>query len=149
MAKWAWNNRFSNPEAYREAYRKEYCRALRRKQRTSWRDFCGSVVGMKPTARLHKILAKDESYQIGGSKLPSGDFMASDQEVAHDLLDTNFPGCQLIMENTARAIPEKTPTEENWLVLSKTVDSDKIIWAIEAILNPSNLREKMVSSQRS
>jgi hypothetical protein len=41
------------------------------------------VEGIKPTARLHKILAKDESYQIGGLRLPSGDFTASDQEVAH------------------------------------------------------------------
>jgi hypothetical protein len=82
---------------------------------------------MKPTARLHKILAKDESYQIGGLRLPSDDFTASDQEeeVAH------FPGCQPIMENTARTIPVRTPTEEDWLVASKAVDSDKIKWAIE------------------
>jgi hypothetical protein len=41
----------SNPEAYRKAL-KEYDRALRRIQRSSWRDFCSSVEGMKPTARL-------------------------------------------------------------------------------------------------
>jgi hypothetical protein len=45
---------------------------------------------MKPTARLHKLLAKDESYQIGGLRLPSGDFTASDQEVVDHLLETQF-----------------------------------------------------------
>jgi hypothetical protein len=72
---------------------------------------------MKPTARLHKILAKDESYQIGGLRLLSGDFTASDQE--H--IETYFPGCHLIMENTARAIPVRKLTEEDWLVASEAV----------------------------
>jgi hypothetical protein len=66
------------------------------------------VKDRKPTARLYKILAKDESYQIGGLRLPSGDFTASDQEVADNFLETHFPGCQPIMENTARAIPVRT-----------------------------------------
>jgi hypothetical protein len=64
VARRAWNNRFSNPEAYHKAL-KEYDRAFKWKQRTSWREFCSSVEGMKPIARLHKILAKD-----GGLRLP-------------------------------------------------------------------------------
>jgi hypothetical protein len=126
VARRAWNNRSSNPESYRKAP-KEYDRALR--QRSSSRDFCSSVEGMKPTARL---LAKDESYQIGGLRLPSGDFTAYDQEVADHLLVTHFPGCRIIMENTTRAIPVRTPTEEDWLVSSEAVDSDKIRWAIQS-----------------
>jgi hypothetical protein len=55
----------------------EYDRALRRKQRSSWRDFSSSVEGMKPTARLYKILAKDERYQNGGLRHLSGDLTAS------------------------------------------------------------------------
>jgi hypothetical protein len=38
--------------------------------------------------------------------------------VADHLLETHFPGCQPIMENTARAIPVRTPTEADWLVAS-------------------------------
>jgi hypothetical protein len=87
---------------------KDYDRALRRKQRSLWRDFWTSVEGMKPTARLHKIHAK--SCQICGLRLPSGDFTVSNQEVADHLLETHFPGCQPIMKNTARAIPVRTTT---------------------------------------
>jgi hypothetical protein len=92
----AWNNCSLNPEAYPEAL-KEYDRALRRKVRSSWRDFCSNVKDMKPTARLHKILA---SYQFGGLRLSSGDFTAFDQEVADYLLETHFPGCQPIIEHS-------------------------------------------------
>jgi hypothetical protein len=35
------------------------------------------------------------------------------------------------VENTARAIPVRTPTEKDWLVVSEAVDSDNIRWAIE------------------
>jgi hypothetical protein len=87
--------------------------------------------GMQPNARLQKILAKDESYQIGGCRLALGDFTASDQEVVDHLLEIHFPGFQPIMENTARDMPVRTPTEEDWLVASEAVDSDKIRWAIE------------------
>jgi hypothetical protein len=107
------NNRSSNPEAYRKVL-KEFDRALRRKQSSSWRDFCSNVEGIKPTARLHKILAKDKNYQIGGLRLLSDDFTASVQEVAEHLLETRFPGGQSIMENTARAIPVRTLTEKDW-----------------------------------
>jgi hypothetical protein len=36
------------------------------------------------------------------------------------------------MENTARAIPVRTPTEKEWVVALEAVDSDKIRWAIES-----------------
>jgi hypothetical protein len=80
------------------------------------------VEGIKPNARLHKI----HKLQIGGLRLLSGDFTASDQEFADHLLETQFPCCQPIMENTAHAIPDRTPTEKDWLVASEAVDFDKI-----------------------
>jgi hypothetical protein len=86
------------------------------------------VKGMKPTARLHKIRA---SYQFGGLRLFSGDFTASDQEVADYLLETHFPGCQPIMEN---AEPVRRPTEEEWLWT--TTKSDGLL----RVLVPSSVR---------
>jgi hypothetical protein len=90
VARRAWNNRSSNPKAYRKAL-KEYDRDGNSVLRG---ETFGVEEGMKPTAKLHKILVKDRSYQIGGLWLPSGDFTAFDQEVAHHLLETHFPGCQ-------------------------------------------------------
>jgi hypothetical protein len=57
MPRWVYNNRSSNPEAYHKAL-KEYDRALTRKQRSSWRDFCSCVKGMKPTARQRMTATK-------------------------------------------------------------------------------------------
>jgi hypothetical protein len=81
--------------------------------RTILKSMLGDEKGMKPTNRLHKILAKNESYQIGRLRLPSGDFTASDQEVVDHLLEIHFPGCQPIMENLAHAIPVRTSTEKD------------------------------------
>jgi hypothetical protein len=89
-----------------------------------------------------------QSYQIGGLKLPSCDFTATYQEVVVHLLETHFPFCQPIIENTVRAIPVRKPTDEDWLVASETVDSDKIRWAIEGF-GSFKSAGKMVSSQHS
>jgi hypothetical protein len=84
-------------------------------------------------------MTKDESYHYGVLWLSSGDFTASDQEVADHLLEKHFPGCQPII--TTCAIPVRTPTEEDWLVASEAVDSDKICgggWFIPSTLEKWN-----------
>jgi hypothetical protein len=50
-----------------------------------------------PFGRLHRVLSKDISYQVGAFRLPSGDFTSSDVEAAQHLLMTHFPGCQQII----------------------------------------------------
>jgi hypothetical protein len=54
-ARKAWNHRLTKPEAYKNAI-KEYTIALRSKKRSSWKDFCGEVDGIQPSAILHRIL---------------------------------------------------------------------------------------------
>jgi hypothetical protein len=63
-ARKAWNHRLTDPDAYKNAI-KEYTKALRSKKRSSWRDFCGEVDGIKPSARLHRVLSKDADYKMG------------------------------------------------------------------------------------
>jgi hypothetical protein len=58
-----WNGRQSNPDAYQLAV-KAYDKALRMDKRKSWRTFCGEVDGIIPSARLHRVLSKDVSYQV-------------------------------------------------------------------------------------
>jgi hypothetical protein len=62
-ARKAWNHRLTDPDAYKNAI-KEYTKALRSKKRSSWKDFCGEVDGIQPSARLHRILSKDDDYKI-------------------------------------------------------------------------------------
>jgi hypothetical protein len=44
-----------------------YHLAVKTAKRTSWRTFCGEVDGIIPSYRLHRVLSKDVSYQMGGT----------------------------------------------------------------------------------
>jgi hypothetical protein len=65
-------------------------------KKTSKRTFCGEVDGIIPSARLHRVLSKDVSYQVGVVRLRLVDFTSSDAETAKYLLMTHFLGCQPI-----------------------------------------------------
>jgi hypothetical protein len=69
-ARKAWNYRLTDPDAYKNAI-KEYAKTLRKKKRSSWKDFYGEVDGIQPSARLHRILSKDDDYKMGAFELPS------------------------------------------------------------------------------
>jgi ribonuclease HI len=129
-ARKAWNHRNRDPEGYKIATR-EYSKSLRKAERVSFKKFSSEVDGVKPTARLQKILSKDNSYQIGNFRLPSGEFTRSDQEVAAHLLETHFPGCEPISENFV-STPDAVvpPSEEDWLEASRIISEDKIRWSI-------------------
>ena len=109
-ARKAWNDRVRDLEAYKTAM-SEYSKSLRKAERASFKKFSSEVDGVKPAARLQKILSKDNSYQIGNFRLPSGEFTKSDQEVADHLLETHFPGCEPALdENPSSLEPIEPPT---------------------------------------
>jgi hypothetical protein len=110
------NHRLTDPDAYKNAI-KEYTKALRSKKRSSWKDFCGEVDGIQPSARPHRILSEDDDYKMGAFRFPSGAFTSTDQEVAEHLLDTYFPGCQPISRPQSQSQPI-TPSTEALLIAS-------------------------------
>jgi hypothetical protein len=116
------------------AYRIAVCEcstAFRRANRASYKMFTSEVDGVKPTARLQKIIPKDNSYHIGNFRLPSGEFTKADQEVADHLLETHFPGCKSSSDEVS--VPLESvypPTEANWLEASKIISEDKTRWGI-------------------
>jgi hypothetical protein len=75
-AKKAWNHRNRDTEDYKIATR-EYSKSLRKAEKVSFKKICSGEDGVQPTARLQKILSKDNSYQIGNFRLPSGEFTKS------------------------------------------------------------------------
>jgi hypothetical protein len=88
---------------------KPMTKVLRGANRASWKTFCGEVDGIIPFARLHRVLSKDVSNQMGALRLPSGYFTSLDGEAAKHLLMTHFPGRQPIEEH------HRTGTLLRWL----------------------------------
>jgi hypothetical protein len=143
VARRACNHRAADLEAYRTAVR-EYDRALSREERSSYKHMTSTVEGIQPAARLHKILSKDETYQMGNLRLPSGNSTTTDQEVAAHLLETHFPG-SLPFSSDKDLEPESgPPSNEDWTEAAKIVTEDKVKWAVEVwkVLVPSRQREK-------
>jgi hypothetical protein len=105
----AWNHGLTDPEAYKSS-----------KKRSSWKNLCGEVDGIQPSARLHRILSKDDDYKMGAFRLPSGALTCTDQEVAEHLLETHFPGCQPILGPHSQSQPI-TPSTEDWLIVSSAI----------------------------
>jgi hypothetical protein len=92
------NYRYRDPEGYK-IETPEYSKYLRKAERVSFKKFSSEVDRFYATARLQKILLKDNSYRIGNFRLPSGEFTKSDKEVAAYLLETQFPGCEPISDD--------------------------------------------------
>jgi hypothetical protein len=81
------------------------------------------------TARLHRILSKDDDNKMDAFRLPSRALTSStDQEVAEHLLETHFPGCQPISGPQSQSQPI-TPSTEDWLTASSVITQEKIRWA--------------------
>jgi Endonuclease-reverse transcriptase len=129
-ARRSWNNRQSDPDAYHLAV-KAYDKALRAAKRASWKTFCGEVDGIIPSARLHRVLSKDVSYQVGALRLPSGEFTSSDREAAEHLLVTHFPGCQPVDGGHSSGWVGHEPTQEDWDLTSEVISEDKVRWAVD------------------
>jgi hypothetical protein len=140
-ARKAWNHRAHDPEGYKLAV-SENSTSLRKAERASFKKFSSEVDGVKPTARLQKILSKDNSYHIGNFRLPSREFTKSDQEVADSLLETHFPGCEPPSNEESLPLgPIDPPTEEIWLEPFKTVGEVKMFpallkYGIEVLIRP-------------
>jgi hypothetical protein len=89
------------------------------------------VEGIIPSARLHRVISKDVSYQMGALRLPSGDFSSSGGEAAKQLLMTHFPGCQPIEEQYSSGRVLQEPAQEDWDLATEVFSEDKVRWAID------------------
>jgi hypothetical protein len=63
---------------------------------------------------------------MGAVRLPSGAFTSTDQEVAEQLLETHFPGCQPILEPQSQS-QTMTASPVDWLIASSVITEEKII----------------------
>jgi hypothetical protein len=87
--------------------------------------------GIIPSARLHRVLSKDVSYQVEALELPLGGFTSSDGEAAQHLLMTHFPGGQPIEEYHSAGRVLQEPAHEDWDLASGVVSKDNVRRAID------------------
>lgn len=110
--------------------RNAYGHAIRAAKRSSWRDFCQDVTDAPEMARMSKILCKSKDSQLGMLQLPNGDYTTGYDEVLTHMLDVHFPG-STIDGQTIHNVCQ--PTRDCWREVNRTVDRDKILWAISEL----------------
>jgi len=116
-------------ETYRTA-RRDYKKVIREAKRSSWRSFCAEVEGAPEMSRLSKILRRDTCQQLGMLMLPDGSYTTNDAQVLEHMLQANFPGCIVGGSTTYVA---RNPTRQDWKIVDRTVDLNKVKWAIQAM----------------
>jgi hypothetical protein len=125
----AFNRRTREPEAYKNA-RNEYKYAIRKAQDDSWKKFCESCEGVPETSRMHKILSKDATLQVGVLKTTTGELISDDEAILNHLIASHFPGSTL----TVPVVEQSTtvPTAESWSLAKRVVTPSKVGWAIKS-----------------
>lgn len=118
----------ANRKAYREKLR-EYNQAREDLKRKSKEKFFEEANSIPAYARIHKLLAKDSTAQVGSLLKPDGSFTVDSEETAQLLLETHFPGCISLPE---RRIPvnRPKPARKDWAFAERLTKKGKVRWAI-------------------
>lgn len=86
--------------------------------------------GMTATAKLHKILAKDPTQQLGLIKLPNGEYTNTDEETLAAMMEAHFPSSTPPNATRENRSPSVIPVED--LEANKIVSREKVRWAISS-----------------
>ena len=114
-----------------KASQRRYKTLIREAKRQSWRTFCEDIEGLPVAAKLHKLLAKDPEQCMGSLKLPSGRFTSTKEEALRWLLETHFPGSEILNTDVPQKLsPHIGVKPMDWKVAAKVVTADTIRWAI-------------------
>ena len=122
-------------DANRERYRvllKEYNKAQMELKESSKRKFFEEANSIPSYARVHRLLAKDATAQVGSLLKPDGSFTCDSKETAMHLLQTHFPGSTEIAQVRQIELesPRLLPSREDWLFAEKLTKKGKTKWAI-------------------
>ncbi|XP_065366817.1 uncharacterized protein LOC135959717 [Calliphora vicina] len=99
----------------------------RNAKRKAWRDFCSGVEGSSETNRLRKILSTSPVVPSYIQK-PCGRWTLNSKETLEVLLDTHFPGCLPVDDETMNGAADSVAPGDN----SVPINRDRIQWAIKS-----------------
>ena len=117
-------------EDYKET-RNSFKKAIREAKRDSWRRFCAGVEGPSAASRLYRLLGKDPTSHVSEIR-PPGEVDPSERSVLEHLMNTHFPGSQLLARNDFPVRPNQYPTEYDLQQAKTVITEDRVTWAINS-----------------
>jgi len=104
------------------------------------------VEGTHESSRLNQILGNTATGKLGMLRMPNGKWTESSEEVIQNLLQTHFPGCMVVSEDTSPMdnIPQRTRwiLSYSWEIAKSLITEDRIKWAFESMAH-INLQVRM------
>ncbi|XP_048002425.1 uncharacterized protein LOC125238967 [Leguminivora glycinivorella] len=117
-------------ETYRKALN-EYSKEIRKAKRASWRRFCEEIENTPQGARLHRLLSKARTSQVGLLKRQDGSYTTNELETLELLVETHFPGAAL--SNSSRVSESlHRPRPEDWRQAATVIRPGIVRWAINS-----------------
>lgn len=134
----AWNRAGKvneDQDANKERYKvllKEYNQAQSELKEMSKRKFFEEANSVPSYARIHKLLAKDATAQVGTLLKPDGSFTVDGKDTALHLLQTHFPGSVQPAQAEKRKSekPYIPHSRKDWSFAEKLTKRGKTKWAI-------------------
>ena len=116
-------------DSYREAQR-SFKRVLKNAKEEAWRTFCTGMQSLSDTARLVKILTRDNSAKLQLLRKSSGDFTTTEADTLSILLKASFPDIRLEGQHSRNPIGDGGAGDKDWKLAAKVVTLERVRWAI-------------------
>lgn len=110
----------------------EYNIEIRKAKRASWRKLCEEIKSLPQGARLHKLLSKAKTNQIGLLIKEDGSFTTNEKETLELLATTHFPGSQNRGSCQPQSFCHHTPRNEDWGRAAKIIRPSQVRWAVNS-----------------
>ena len=118
----------SNKAIYRNKL-KEYNQAQADLKEKSKAKFFEEASSIPAYARIHRLLAKDSTAQVGSLLMPNGLYTTDSKETAQHLLESHFPGC-VPVKKIEEMSTHPQPSRKDWCFAEKITKRGKVKWAI-------------------
>ncbi|HEY0221243.1 MAG TPA: hypothetical protein VGC17_00210 [Lactovum miscens] len=135
MLRKAWNKagkKGADQQKNRDIHRallKDYNDAQKRFKEKCRRKFYEEADSIPAYARVHKILAKDPTVQVGSLLKPDGKYTENSKDTVEHLLETHFPGCRRPIQEPSER-PTVTPNRNDWKFAERMTKRGKVKYAI-------------------
>ncbi|KAI5643674.1 hypothetical protein NE865_04265 [Phthorimaea operculella] len=100
-------------DAYKAA-KSKYKKRLRYRSTASWRKFCSSITTFEQANRVRKVLSQQPQNDVGSLRKPDGSYTSSPDEANRLLLETHFPGCEIVQEVNWQETNTNIVTTQDW-----------------------------------
>jgi hypothetical protein len=116
-------------KVYKDAQR-NFKGELERAKAEKWQEFCSGMDNLPDTARLARILTKDNSARLQCLKDSTGSFMETEEDTLSHLLEANFPDFVREDVSVQGTTVWRQTRRSDWATAAKVVTPEKVKWAM-------------------